>query len=337
MNKLVSPAVVILHEAMAEDARVDDLDALVQADQVGAVLARLGWQVGTVATTLDIGRTMTELRDRNPDCVFNLVDSLGGSGRLITVVPSMLSAAGLRYTGSDDNAIFMSSQKLLAKRWMTLHGLPTPKWYSTGDSIDHDNKPWIVKSVWEHASLGIDDSSVVRGKRALLERIAQREAAHGGDWFAERYIEGREFNISVIEEDGEPRVLPIAEIEFRGFPASKPKIVGYAAKWQEDASEYRNTERVFPALSEAVETRLKLLVIKCWHIFRLRGYARIDVRMDKQGVPWVLEVNANPCLSKDAGFVAAAAEANISYERVIETIIEAALRSPGPSDLEDAA
>jgi len=337
MNKSVSPAVVILHEAMAADARVDDLDALVQAEQIGAALERLGWQVSTLATTLDIGRTMTELRTRNPDCVFNLVESLGGSGRMIAVIPAMLAAAGLRYTGSDDNGIFMSSQKLLAKRWMTLHGIPTPKWYSTGDTIDSDNKPWIVKSVWEHASLGIDDSSVVRGKRALLAKLAERESTHGGEWFAERYIEGREFNISVIEEDGQPRVLPIAEIEFRNFPAGKPKIVGYAAKWQEDAAEYRNTQRVFPPLTEAVEARLKLLVSKCWQIFHLHGYARVDVRMDKLGVPWVLEVNANPCLSQDAGFAAAAAEANLSYERLIETIIDAAVRGPGPQGMEDAA
>lgn len=337
MKNRQPPSIVVLHAAFADDARIDDLDALVQADQVSAALKRLGWDVSRIATTLDFGATVAELVRRGPDCVFNLVESLGGSGRLITVVPAFLSAAGFAFTGSDDTAIFMSSQKLLAKRWLTLHGLPTPKWYSSGESIDHDNKPWIVKSVWEHASLGIDDLSVVRGKRALLERLDQRVESFGGEWFAERYIEGREFNISVIEEDGVPRVLPIAEIDFRDYPSGKPRIVGYAAKWQEDAPEYRNTERVFPALDDALETRLHHVVVKCWQIFRLRGYARIDVRLDRQGVPWVLEVNANPCLSKDAGFVAAAAEANLGYEEVIEAVVSAALRRPGPNNMEDAA
>ncbi len=319
-------SVVILHEVMPDDARPDELDALVQVEEVSATLQRLGWEVSCLAVDLDAKSWLTELRSRRADCVFNLVESLGGSGRLITLVPSLLAAAGIPFTGSGADAIYLSSHKLIAKRWMALHGVPTPAWLESDEGAGHDDQAWIVKSVWEHASLGLDDGCIVRGKAALSARLDRSTANFGGEWFAERFIDGREFNISVIEEAGVPRVLPIAEIRFKDFPADKPRIVGYAAKWDTDAPEYRNTPRVFPNLAPTKEGRLQQLAKKCWQIFRLRGYARVDIRMDDRGVPWVLEINANPCLSSDAGFVAAAAEGNLSFDKVIEAITDAALR-----------
>ena len=325
MIRKQSTTVVILHEDLPENARTDELDALVQVEEVQAALARLGWDVSTLPTDLNLSRTLSELQHRDADCVFNLVESLDGSGRLINLVPSLLSAANMTFTGCDADAMFLTSQKLIAKRWMTLHGVPTPTWVSAADQVRQDRKPWIVKSVWEHASLGIDDGSVVRGKKALQRRLAHCREKYGGEWFAERYIDGREFNISVLEEAGEPRILPIAEIRFKNFPDNKPRIVGYAAKWDVAADEYYDTPRFFPRLTDAEDERLHEVVRKCWNIFRLRGYARVDIRMDSRGVPWVLEVNTNPCLSMDAGFVAAAAEASIVYERLIEKIMDAAL------------
>jgi D-alanine-D-alanine ligase len=327
MKRQTAASAVVLHEALPANARTDELDALVQVEQVSIALERLGWNVSTLATDLDLGKTLKELRRRPPDCVFNLVESLDGNGRLIHLVPSLLSAAGIAYSGCDAEAIFLTSQKLVAKRWMALHGVPTPAWLSSGESIRQDRKPWIVKSVWEHASLGLDDDSVVHGKQALQRRLDECKSAHGGEWFAERFIAGREFNISLIEESGEPRILPIAEINFEGYPSDKPKIVGYAAKWDVAAIEYHNTPRSFPRLSDAQDERLQAIARKCWKIFGLHGYARVDIRMDEQGVAWVLEINTNPCLSHDAGYAAAATEARMSYERLVETIMDAALQN----------
>jgi D-alanine-D-alanine ligase len=113
---------------------------------------------------------------------------------------------------------------------------------------------------------------------------------------------------------------------FVDYPVEKPKIVGYAAKWNSNADEYHATQRRFPALSDPEQHALQDVARRCWTLFGLRGYARVDVRLDRQGVPWVLEVNANPCLSRDAGFVAAALEAGIRYRQVIEMILHAAMR-----------
>ncbi len=318
---------MVVHERIAENARTDELDALVQLREISATLREIGCDMSSLAVDLNIDATLRELRRRGPDCVFNLVESLGGSGQLIHLLPSVLASANVPFTGSGADAIYMSSQKLLAKRWMALHGIPTPKWHSAEDTIEDDDHAWIVKSVWEHASLGLDQYSVVRGPVAIQSRLEDCQARFGGEWFAERYISGREFNISLLEDAGEAHVLPIAEISFDGFPPGKPKIVGYDAKWNADSVEYHTTARTFPDLSQVRLERLLDVVKQCWRIFRLQGYARVDIRMDDRGVPWVLEINANPCLSQDAGFIAAAERAGLSYREVIERILDAALKS----------
>lgn len=318
-------SVLVLHENLGSGARPDEADALVQLEQVSEALEQLHWKVSTQAIDLDLAVGLERLRVHDPGCVFNLVESLGGRGELIGLVPALLESAALPFTGSGSMAINVSSHKTFAKRWMRSDGIPTPDWQPEAEQRDADGR-WIVKSLWEHASLGLDDDAVVHGRAAAEARIRYCVEKYGGEWFAERYIDGREFNISIIEQNGQPRVLPLAEMAFVDFPADKPKIVGYAAKWNSDAAEYHATQRRFPALSGAERQTLQDVARRCWSLFGLRGYARVDVRLDRQGLPWVLEVNANPCLSRDAGFVAAALEAGIRYRQVIEMILHAAMR-----------
>src|SRR5262249_30589267 len=156
----------------------------------------------------------------------------------------------------------------------------------------------------------------------------RRRAELGGDWFAEEFVPGRELNVALLAERGGARALPVAEIRFDAFPADKPRIVGHAAKWNIDSFEYRNTRRSF-AVEPQVRERLRRVALDCWALFKLDGYARVDFRVDERGKPWVLEVNANPCLSPDAGFAAALAEAGIGYEAAVERLIDDALeRAP---------
>ena len=119
-------------------------------------------------------------------------------------------------------------------------------------------------------------------------------------------------------------MLPPAEIIFRDYPEGKHKVVGYTAKWDADSFEYNNTVRSFefkkdddPLLDD-----LKALCINCWNKFRMKGYVRVDIRLDENNVPFVLEIKSNPCISPDAGFIAAAGKAGLDYEKVIERIIK---------------
>lgn len=317
--------VLVLHENLGSDARADEADALVQVAQVSEALERLHWKVSAQAIDLDLALGLERLQAQEPGCVFNLVESLGGRGELIGLVPALLESTGVPFTGSGSMAINLSSHKVFAKRWMRSDGIPTPAWQIDSDQRDSRER-WIVKSLWEHASLGLDDDAVVQDRAAAEARIRFCVEKFGGEWFAERYIDGREFNISIIEQNGQPRVLPLAEMTFVDYPPDKPRIVGYAAKWNSGADEYHATQRRFPELSHAERQTLQDVARRCWALFGLRGYARVDVRLDRAGNPWVLEVNANPCLSRDAGFAAAAMEAGIRYRQLIEIILHAAMR-----------
>ena len=160
-------------------------------------------------------------------------------------------------------------------------------------------------------------SAVVR--RRLHERFAQTQIQH----FAERFVAGREFNVSLLAESGDVRVLPPAEIDFSAFPPDKPAIVGYAAKWNAASAEYQQTPRTFDfsPTDQPLLTELARLAVACWRRFELRGYARVDFRVDRAGQPWILELNANPCLSPDAGFAAALLRDGVSFDQAVANIL----------------
>jgi D-alanine-D-alanine ligase len=200
--------------------------------------------------------------------------------------------------------------------------LPTAPW--TLAETERSQHAYIVKSVWEHASLGIDDNSVLEAGQ-VAQALAQRRSS-GGAWFAERYIEGREFNVGLLQNASGIEILPITEICFTDYPQGKPRIVGYAAKWDSGTFEYQNTRRVFldAEAEPQLAAQLRGLAQACWDLFELRGYARIDFRVDVQGQAWILEINANPCLSPDAGYAAMLQHAGITYPHAIDCILQCA-------------
>lgn len=327
MNAASPQRILVLHEELDAGARPDETDALQQVSEVSDVLRQLRCDVSVAGVSLDLAQGLKTLRAAAPDCVVNLVESLGGRGELIGLVPALLESAALPFTGSGSMAISLTSHKILAKRWMRLNGIPTPDWHETAEGIANTGDRWIVKSLWEHASLGLDDASVTDSPTAVAARMLDCARTYGGQWFAERYVDGREFNISLLEHDGQLVVLPLAEMMFVDYPPGKPRIVGYAAKWDDTAPEYHDTRRCFPVLDRADSIALQEVARQCWSLFGLRGYARVDVRLDRQGTPWVIEINANPCLAQDAGFLAAAAEAGLPCTQVFSSILGAAARS----------
>lgn len=312
--------IVLVHDAAAATGRADASDVLAEAAHVAAALAALGHETATLPVSLDLRDLERELRRRAPDVVFNLMESIDGRGELIHVVPALLEALGLPFTGCSADAQRLTSNKLLAKRELERAGLPTPPTWRPGAP---DGR-WIVKAVWEHASLGIDDSSVVDSS-AVEATLAARRERFGGRWFAERYVDGRELNVAVLASPDGPRVLPVAEIDFGAFPGAKPRIVGYAAKWEETSFEYRATPRRFD-VEATLAARVAELALECWRLFELTGYARVDFRVDEAETPWVLEVNANPCLSPDAGFAAMLARADIAYAEAVGSLVDDARR-----------
>jgi len=320
--------IVLLHELLSGDPRADERDALVQLKLAERELEACGHRCHRLAVDLDFEKTRRWLADVRPDLVFNLVESLGGSSRLAHVGPALVEALGIPCTGAPSTAFLETTDKLHAKRRFAAHGLPTPRWLEDGDEVGQafrldPQARYIVKPIHEDASVDLDDEAVVHGLAAARARLA----AAARPSFAEVFVEGREFNLALLEKRAGVELLPPAEITFEQWPQDKPRIVGYAAKWDEGSFESVHTPRRFdfPPSDAPLLARLSDLAHRCWRLFGLRGYARVDFRVDGHGEPFILEVNANPCLSPDAGFPAAAARAGLSSRDVVERIVAAAL------------
>jgi len=221
--------------------------------------------------------------------------------------------------------LYITTNKVFAKELMHSANLPTPPWLTQEDiaSCQFEIKlPCIIKPVCDDASIGIDENSIVYNFQQLRETLKNRSARFG-ECFAEAFIPGREFNLSILANSDGPEVLPAAEIRFVDFPESKPRIVGYQAKWDENSFEYQNTVRSFEfdIRDQVLLDRLSELALRCWNVFKLRGYARVDFRVDAQNNIWILEINVNPCISPDSGFIAATRQANLTFEQVVARIL----------------
>lgn len=333
--------VLVLGARPPHGACPHDIDDLKQMELVSNVLNELGFEVEQLLVDLDLAKARREIEEQAPDFVFNLVEGLNGKGGLIHLIPSLLETMSVPYTGSPAHALMICSHKPLAKSIMRLAGLPTPDWMSKSppSSNSLSGRKAIIKCVHEHGSLFLDGDSIWEAKAGeeILERIRTKAHSAGDECFAEAFVDGREFNVSILDGDRGPELLPISEILFRGYGPQKPRIVCYKAKWDDSSFEYHNTPRRFDFPDrKLVYNILQPLAMRCWEIFSLRGYARVDFRVDEGGNPWILEVNPNPCLSPDAGFMASAKERGLSPKMVVERIIAGSgiwvQRTPGENE-----
>jgi D-alanine-D-alanine ligase len=182
-----------------------------------------------------------------------------------------------------------------------------------------------VKPLREDASLGIENDALIQTQKDLQKQVQKIHRIYRQPALIEEYIDGRELNISIIGNE-KPLILPISEIDFSTLPAGLPKICGYAAKWQEKSPEFAHTIPQCPAkLSSALRKKIKEISLHTYQILECRDYARVDIRLDAKGSPFVLEINANPDISPDAGMTRSAKIAGFSYPEFIGQIVEHAL------------
>jgi D-alanine-D-alanine ligase len=337
--------IAVIYNAVAHESSPDESDVLIQVDAVERVLKQLGHKVVSLPCCLNLSAVHDQLTKIQPEIVFNLVESLNGQDRLIHLLPALLDSMGMPYTGSKSEALYFTSNKILAKQWMVQADLPTPPWFGPyppdGSFLNkhfedaqsaygtQSGVRWLIKSLWQHASSGLDEDELILGENAdwIQARLPECAAQFGGACFAEAFIDGREFNLALLAESREPQVLPPAEIVFNDYPDDKLRIVGYRAKWQKDSYEYKHTPRRFdfPPQDAALLMRLKQTAKRCWQVFGLGGYARVDFRVDADGQPWVLEINTNPCLSPDAGFAAAVQQSGLTFAEAVDRILSDAI------------
>jgi D-alanine-D-alanine ligase len=312
----------ILFNQPGEGALADELDVLDQVEFIEKHLDGLGIETYRKGITTSFMYELAELFGDKPDFVFNLVESINNKGELSYFIPALLNMYKIPYSGNPLEAIFTTTSKLLTSRLLRTAGINNPKAYLPSQHLllTPGNK-YIVKPVWEDGSLGITEESVFTyNNNGVDDRLKKLDDTH---WFIEDFVDGREFNISVLAGEKGPEVLPPAEIVFKNYSGNKPRIVDFKAKWEMESFEYVNTVREFPGkdLNPVLKEKLMTTALKCWNVFGLKGYARVDMRTDENENPYVIEINANPCISPDGGFVAATKEAGFQFTIVLKRII----------------
>ena len=312
---------LILYNEPAPDALPDELDVLDQVKFIGNTLKELGYDVSQKGITDNFFREVEQIPGNGYEFVFNLVESVGNKAEILYFIPALLNMHHIPYTGCPVEATFVTGSKVLARKIMRSNGIPVAGGYkvSEADKLIKGRK-YILKPVWEDGSLGITEESVFTFDGVPPDIIRDKNDRH---WFIEDFIDGREFNVSVKAGPDGPEMLPPAEMIFDGYADDLPRIVSYKAKWEEGTFQYENSKRRFPDdLSPKLTHNIREAVFGCWNIFGLKGYARVDMRVDSDENVYVLEVNANPCISPDGGFISAALHAGMSNKNIIGDIIK---------------
>jgi D-alanine-D-alanine ligase len=323
--------IAVARDNVPNGASPDALDTLAQASFVRQVLNDLKMIPFDVECTEDVRAMKASLQGIAPVAVFNLVESIGMSSRMAALAPVVYKNMGLPFTGSDESALMLTADKITAKLIMQVSGIPTPQRYVPDDpDPSAESKSWIVKSRYEHASIGLDFDAVLpvgSSHEELCAAVKRLEKDMGGACVVERYIEGREFSVAMLaSQEKTMTTLPVAEMQFNDF-ASDPKILNYASKWVDESAPALNTRRCFdiPAADREKMQLMQDLAEQCWKIFGLAGYARVDFRTDEAGNPFVIDINPNPCIAEDSGFMAAARAGGLSSQDVIKRILDAGL------------
>lgn len=328
------PRVVIAHNPAdgADDPSASDV--LAQVELVAAGLAALG--VHHRIVPVPEWRPWGVLDPDPGTVVFNLMEAPPGRPEALLGAASALELLGLPFTGSASGALWVTTDKIATRAMLAAVGLPV----APGGRLDPDRPdlldrvpgPWILKPACEDASLGMEGDPVCATPEAAVARARELACRFPGQAVvAETFLPGRELNVSLLADgEGNVEVLPVAEMVYEGFPAGMSRVLGYEAKWREDSFAYIHTVRRFLAPAGSAEdaaliARAGELARAAWRIFGLRGYVRVDLRLDAAGEPCILEVNANPCLAASGGFMAAVDRAGLTARDVVERILQDAV------------
>ena len=306
-------------------------DVLHVADAVRSALASAGHTVHVRAVGDDFLEALRSIPPGRPDVVFNLCESVSGDARGEAVVAGVLDQLGVPFTGSPALALGLALHKDQAKALLRGSGVPTPDWMLLPEGspglADPPAYPVIVKPAREDGSIGISFGSVANDLAGLREAVHRVWRMHQPA-LVERFVDGRELCVPFL--GNAPRtVLPLREISFGPSFAGRPRIVSYLAKWDPSTAECRDTSSGPCRLPFEVESKVVECACRAFDVLGCRDYGRVDVRLDGDGTPWIIDVNPNCDLHPEAGFARAAAAAGVDYGSLVATLLENALeRAP---------
>jgi len=327
-----STIVVLYNTDFDEDKAVDAsavvgcARAIVDALREGGYTAELDGLRGRN----DVFDVLAKLRAAKPDLLFNLCESMEGDARNEPTFAGLLDLFGIEYTGADLVGLASCLHKQRTKDILIAQAIATPpyRFLPTLESLETVgmlDAPYFLKLAHEDASVGITEANLVRTAEELRARAREMIEEYKQPVLAERYIEGREINVTLLGNGADLKTLPLHEIDFSAMPKDRPRIVSYAAKWDEKHVDFAGTKPVplrdaSPKLVADVESVARA----AYTALGLRDYGRVDLRVDSAGMPWVIDVNPNCDISPDAGVARSAKMAGLSYAQLIETIALAA-------------
>jgi D-alanine-D-alanine ligase len=334
MKYLLPKTALIIHNALTgavpyPDAPITDNDTVSTAKEIAAILA----DEGVITKLFPVGdlNDLKLLQKTKTDFIFNCADdNIGDIPFSSHLIPEIAEKIGIPFSGGTAKNILITTNKAETKKLLLENNIPTAPFVVIENQIRPGplSFPLIVKPVASDGSEGVTQKSVVENQKQLISAINNNFKLFHQPALVEKYIEGQEINVAVLEIKGFPKVLPASEITFPKEFGQKYKIVDFESKWRPETPQYNNTPAVCPAkIPQSLSQKLRTAVVKIWEIMDLHGYARVDFRIDKKGNPFVLEININPDIENNpsVGFPRAAKAFGINYKNLILAIVDSAM------------
>ena len=310
---------------------VNDLSESVFSKEISSIkksLQEYFTDVKTFAIDGNVERNISKINHYSPDVILNFVESVEGISTYEYCMAGLFELLKVEFTGNQPLCLGNCLNKQRAKDILRAHDINTPKALVIDSCRNISTKsftlkfPVILKLLTEDASIGISEYSVVKNFKELKDHVDFLASTYKQNIIAEEYIDGRELNVAILGNT----VLPISEIEFEGLPDGLPKIVTYDGKWIADSVYYENTKPKCPTdLDARTKKRIETIALQAFNALGCRDYARVDIRLDENGIPFVIEINPNPDISSDSGFTRAAAADGMSHSELLFRITNFAL------------
>jgi D-alanine-D-alanine ligase len=330
---------ILMHERFVPPASIDGLSKKEIAPfkteyDVTAGLRSLGHEVIPLGIGDDLAPIRANLKNFKPDVMFNLLEEFAGVDTHVPFVLGYLELAKQLYTGCNPRGMMIACNKGLAKKILRYHRIRAPEFVVVplGTKMKLPPRiayPLIVKSATSHGSVGIAQASVVADEQKLVDRVNFIHEQLATDVIVEQYIEGRELYVAIMGNN-RLQTLPIWEIFFENLAEGAPRIVTAKMKWDVDYQERTGvTTRAATDLPPGAEKNIANVCKRIYRSLGQTGYARMDLRLTPDGHVYLLESNPNPQLAHAEDFADSAQAAGISYEKLLQRIVNLALNSRG--------
>ncbi len=312
--------------ALGTPFKATDEDTKESAEEVAAALTSKGVHVDLVPVGEDAIERIATIA---ADLIFNLIEWDGLDTPLYLEALGLLEAKGTPFTGPSLPTMTRLTDKVKMKEALDVVGIPTPRWqlFSDGSEPVRDDfvYPVIMKLAWEHCSIGLTRNAIIDRRQDVASHVVEHISTFHQPVYVEEFIEGREFQVTILEEDRLPRVLPPAEIVFE--KSGKDSFLTFESRWDEEHPDYALSSVKVADVSKPLRTRMEEISVAAHRHFGFRDYSRMDIRCRGEE-PFILEANANPGMGddEDYGMTVSYKAAGMTFADFVWKIVDSCLR-----------